>query len=177
MRVLITSHGYPSSLSQLAGSFVHNQARFLQAHCDIRCVSPTPWFPLPGFGRWSAYRRTPRREVMDGIDLARPRYVRIPRRVLLSQEWRSYLRALIRAAGEGERGEDVIHAHYAYPDGLAAVHYARRRGGIPVVVTVHGHDIKDLAAGRQAWRSFAGPLVVLSYTRRQRGPARQRVGK
>ena len=38
------------------------------------------------------------------------------------------------------------------PDGLAAVHYARRRGGIPVVITVPGHDIKDLAAGREDWR-------------------------
>ena len=150
MKILIAAHGYPSSVSRLAGSFVHNQVRFLQAHCAIRCVSPTPWFPLPGFGRWSAYGGTSRREVMDGIDVARPRYVTLPRRVLLAHVWRSYLRALIRAAGEG--GEDVIHAHYAYPDGLAAVHYARRRGGIPVVITVHGHDIKDLAAGREDWR-------------------------
>ena len=87
---------------------------------------------------------------MDGIDLVRPRYLTLPKRVLLSHVWRSYVQALIRAAGAG--GEDIIHAHYAYPDGLAAVHYARRRGGIPVVITVHGHDIKDLAAGKESWR-------------------------
>ena len=112
MKVLIASHGYPSSQSRLAGSFVHNQVRFLQAHCDIRCVSPTPWFPpVPGCGRWSAYGRIPRREVMDGIDLVRPRYLTLPKRVLLSHVWRSYVQALIRAVGAG--GEDIIPAHYA----------------------------------------------------------------
>ncbi len=133
-------------MSLLAGSFVHNQVRFLSAHCRIRCVSPTQWFPLPGFGLWSEYRKLPRAETLDGVQIYRPRYVTYPRRVMFERVWRSYLRALERTVGAGP---DLIHAHYAYPDGLAAVHLGRKRG-IPVVVTVHGHDIKDLAAGK--WR-------------------------
>ena len=152
MNVLVASHSYPSHLSILAGSFVHNQVRFLSEHCQIRSVSPTPWFPFPGFGRWSAHRETARREMMDGIEVLRPRYVTYPRRLLLSGVWRSYLRAL-RGVASGQV-PDVIHAHYAYPDGLAAVHYGQ---GVdrPVVITVHGHDMKDLSLNPQ-WR----PLVA-----------------
>ena len=148
MNVLVASHLYPSPLSQIYGSFVHNQVRFLQAHCKLQVVTPTPWFPLPGWGRWSAYNNIPLREMCDGIDVLRPRYVTLPRRILLGRAWRSYLKALVHAA---PTMPDLIHAHCAYPDGLAAVEFGRRIGR-PVVITVHGHDIKDLAQGRRSWR-------------------------
>jgi len=152
--VLIASHLYPSLLSQTAGSFVHNQVRFLSRLCHLTCVSPTPWFPVPGLGRWSAHRRVPKREVMNGLEVLRPRYLTLPRRVLFSQVWRSYRRALERVSVAA----DVIHAHCAYPDGLAAVRHGRAIGK-PVVITVHGHDIKDLAASASPWRELvAGAL-------------------
>ncbi|MBI2505763.1 MAG: glycosyltransferase family 4 protein [Candidatus Latescibacteria bacterium] len=152
MNLLVASHLYPSTLSRTAGSFVHNQARFLAALAQVRVVSPTPWFPpLPGFGRWSAYAALPRREELEGVEVERPPYLTFPRRVLLSQVWRFYLRALAR----GQRARplpDLIHAHCAYPDGLAAVEYGRRLGR-PVVITVHGHDLKDLPRNPR-WRAL-----------------------
>ncbi len=152
MNLLVASHLYPSSLSRTAGSFVHNQTRFLAAHAQVRVVSPTPWFPpLPGFGRWSAYAALPRREQLDGVELERPSYLTLPRRVLFSQVWRFYLRALARGQG-GRPLPDLIHAHCAYPDGLAAVEYGRRLGR-PVVITVHGHDLKDLPR-HPKWRAL-----------------------
>ena len=150
MNLLIASHLYPSALSRTAGSFVHNQARFLRAHCPLRVVSPTPWFPLPGCGRWSAYRILPRREEMDGIEVRRPWYLTFPRRVLFSWVWNSYLGALERTV---DTPPDLIHAHCAYPDGRAAVEFGERTGA-PVVITVHGHDIKDLAVANPQWRAL-----------------------
>lgn len=155
MRVLIASHLYPSLLSATGGSFVHNQARFLAPLCDLEIVSPTPWFPLPGLGRWSAYRSLPDVETRDEVTVVRPRYVTLPRRILLHRAWRSYVKALQRAASGRH---DVIHAHCAYPDGLAAVDFGRRTS-TPVVTTVHGHDLKDLARDRR-WR----PLVQEALT-------------
>ena len=149
MNVLVSSHLYPSSLSQLAGSFVHNQVRFLKEHCHIESIVPTPWFPFPGFGRWSAYRKALRREQMDGVEVRRPRYVTYPRRFMLATAWRSYLKALKVAT---DRLPDVIHAHCAYPDGLAAVHFGRSISR-PVVITVHGHDMKDLSR-HPRWRGL-----------------------
>ena len=147
MKVLIASHLYPSPLSLTYGSFVHNQARFLQEHCQLEVVAPVPWFPLPGLGRWSSYRDLPAEETCDGVRVWRPRYLRLPRRVLFASEWRSYLRALRGAALEGV---EVLHAHCAYPDGVAAGLLGRELG-IPVVLTVHGHDLKDLPAV-PSWR-------------------------
>ena len=154
MEVLVASHLYPSLLSQTAGSFVHNQARFLSRLCHLTCVAPTPWFPVPGLGRWSAHRQIPQREVMDGLEVLRPRYLTLPRRVLFSQVWRSYRRALERVS----IAADVIHAHCAYPDGLAAVRHGRAIGK-PVVITVHGHDIKDLAAPASPWRGLVASAL------------------
>ena len=150
MNLLIASHLYPSALSRTAGSFVHNQARFLRAHCQLRVVSPTPWFPLPGCGRWSAYQRLPRHEEMDGIEVRRPWYLTFPRRILFSWVWNSYLGALERTV---DAPPDLIHAHCAYPDGRAAVEFGERTG-VPVVITVHGHDIKDLAVADPQWRAL-----------------------
>ncbi len=151
MKVLIASHLYPSSASLISGSFVHNQARFLSAYCDIQVVSPTPWFPpLPGFGRWGAYGRIRRRETVDGVEVKRPPYLTFPRRVLFSQVWRSYLAALRRAIDDPP---DLIHAHCAYPDGLAAVHCSRQLDR-PAVITVHGHDIRELPGANPRWREL-----------------------
>ena len=148
MKLLVASHLYPSPLSHTGGSFVQNQVRFLRAHCDIQVVVPTPWFPLPFFPRWSAHRQLPRREWVDGVEVLRPRYVTLPRRILFSRVWRSYLAAM---EGSAEIGADLVHAHCAYPDGYAAVEYGRRHR-VPVVITVHGHDIKVLPDANPRWK-------------------------
>ncbi len=170
MKILVTSHLYPSPLSHTSGIFVHNQVRFLRAHCQVQVVNPVPYFPLPGFGRWSAHRRLPRRQVMDEVEMWRPRYVTLPRRIAFSWVWRSYLRALERV--EVDR-PDVVHAHVAYPDGLAAVTYGRRRR-VPVVLTVHGGDIKILPRANPRWRrrvqaalNGANAVIAVSQQMRQ----------
>jgi len=151
VKVLVASHLYPSSFSLTSGSFVHNQVRFLSAHCSIRVVSPTPWFPsLPGFGRWSGYGRVKRREIRDGVEVKRPSYLTLPRRMVFARAWRSHLAALRRAI---DIPPDLIHAHCAYPDGLAAVQYGELLG-IPAVITVHGHDIRDLGGSTSPWRKL-----------------------
>jgi len=108
---------------------------------------------------------------MDGVEVMRPRYLTLPRRWLLQRAWRSYLGALHRAGTPA----DVIHAHCAYPDGLAAVHYGRW-ARIPVVITVHGHDLKDLAAAGSRWRplvaeALAGADAVIAVSQELAGRA------
>ena len=48
---------------------------------------------------------------------------------------------------------DIIHAHCAYPDGRAAVEYGSQTGR-PVVITVHGSDIKILPKLKSQWRQL-----------------------
>lgn len=140
MKVLVLSHLYPNPIANMSGSFVHNQLRLLKDHCQVEVVSPVPWFPLPGFGLWSAYHRIPPVDVLDGIRVRYPRRFALPRRILFTKLWRFHLRALLNSVA---RVPDLIHAHCAYPDGRAAIEYGTQTGR-PVVVTVHGSDIKVL---------------------------------
>ena len=157
MNLLVLSHLYPNSISRIYGSFVHNQLRFLKDRCRLEVVAPVPWFPFPGFGLWSAYRNVPRCELQDGIPVRHPRRFALPRRLLFTRLWRFHLQAL---AGSVEKVPDLIHAHCAYPDGRAAVEYGARIGR-PVVITVHGSDIKILPRLHSSWRR----LTVEALTR------------
>ena len=38
MKVLVTSRLYPSSAAPSRGTFVHEQARFVSAHCDLEIM-------------------------------------------------------------------------------------------------------------------------------------------
>ena len=152
MKVLVLSHLYPSVISKIHGGFVHNQVRFLKDHCQIQVVAPVPWFPLPGFGLWSAYRHVPRREVLDGIEVRHPRRFAVPRRIFFTQQWRFHLKALLNAVAGMP---DIIHAHCSYPDGRAAIEYGSQTGR-PVVITVHGSDTKILPKLKSQWRQ---PIV------------------
>ncbi|MEE3233987.1 MAG: glycosyltransferase [Candidatus Latescibacterota bacterium] len=148
MRILLTSRLYPNSAFPERGSFVHNQARFIAKLCDIEIFSPIPFFPsLPGLGRWSALSRVGKIEEMDGLKIRFPRYISIPKRFLFGQAWRAYLRSLKKNVNIYP---DLIHAHLAYPDGLAAVHLGKEIGK-PVVISVHGHDIRELPEANSHW--------------------------
>jgi teichuronic acid biosynthesis glycosyltransferase TuaC len=50
---------------------------------------------------------------------------------------RQYLRAARRII---KTKPDIIHAHFAYPGGVAGIHLARR-WNVPVVLTLHGDDV------------------------------------
>ena len=173
MKVLVTSRLYPSAAYPSRGTFVHAQARFLSTHCQLEIVSPTPFsLPVPGFGRWTAYGRVGRTERLDGLDIRYPRYMSLPRRLLFSRAWRFYLAALQRAT---RSRPDLIHAHLAYPDGLAAVEYSRQTGGCPVVISVHGHDVRELPEANPRWRALivraleqAAAVIVSSRDVRER---------
>lgn len=148
MRAVVLSHMYPSDVAPMYGSFVHNQVRFTQQHVDMTVVSPVAWWPFPGAGRWSANRALPQHEVLDGIAVSRPRYACVPRRHLPGWSWRAFGRSVRPFL---QTGPDLIHAHAAYPDGLAAIELGRRFG-LKVVLTVHGSDVKTLPKLGPAWK-------------------------
>jgi teichuronic acid biosynthesis glycosyltransferase TuaC len=156
VNVLVTSRLYPSSAYPGRGTFVHNQVRFLSPLCTLEVVAPIPWCPpIPGLGKWNAFGWTDHREQLDGIDVRYPRYLSLPRRLLFTRAWRFYLTALQRAM---TAPPDLIHAHLAYPDGLAATHLGRQLG-CPVVISVHGHDVRELPDANPRWRRLVAAAL------------------
>ncbi len=139
MRALWLTPGYPSSVDPVGFVFHQTQARALaEAGVEVSIVAPAPWVPAGlerRSPRWAAYRRMPRHEPDGRITVERPRYLTTPRETQLG------LAHLTQAfACRSVARPDVIHAHFAYPCGAAALRL-KRRFGVPLVISVLGDDV------------------------------------
>ena len=146
VRTVLFSTLYPSSVRPLLGIFVETRLRELlqTGRVQSKVVAPVAWVPkgLVRSGRPAAMASTPKREVLNGIDVLHPRYIAIPKfgmtvaPLLLALGARPALRQL---QAEGF-DFDVIDAHYYYPDGVAAAILGRWFSK-PVAITARGTDI------------------------------------
>ncbi len=150
MRVLTFSTLYPSAARPRHGIFVETRLRHMVAlgGVDARVVAPVPWFPSgwKGFGAYSQFAATPRREQRHGVEVSHPRYFMLPKIGMAMQPF-SLAVAGLHAAHRLRRDGfecDVIDAHYFYPDGVAAAMVAERLGK-PLVVTARGSDLNFIA--------------------------------
>jgi glycosyltransferase involved in cell wall biosynthesis len=116
-------------------------------HCatgfaDLKVVSPVPYAPpLPARGNlayFSAFRRAERHRWDGPVEVFHPRLLIGPGFTTRSLEAASYLVAIAPLVQRLRRSFDfdLIHAHFSYPDGVAACALGRRYG-VPVVVTEH----------------------------------------
>ena len=141
MRALLLSVDYPHNGDPMAGIFIKIQAEaLLRNGVEVEIVAPVPWVP-PGLARlsqkWKQYHDTPRSYELDGVRVHRPRYLQFPR----GDHWAFSHRAFRRIIDSCvTQRPDVIHAHFAYPAGLAAVQWAKG-AGVPCVLTLHGDDV------------------------------------
>lgn len=141
--VLVFSSLFPSANQPLAGVFIKERMKRVARFLPVTVVSPQPWFPLQGLLRlrWPGYRpKRPSREIVDGLEVLRPRFLAFPgvlRRLdglmMALGAWRTVRR--LRQRGRA----DVIDAHFAYPDGYAAACLGRWLG-IPVTITLRGSE-------------------------------------
>ncbi|MBL8286381.1 MAG: glycosyltransferase family 4 protein [Rubrivivax sp.] len=162
MRSLLFSTLYPSSARAGHGLFVETRLRKLleTGEVDTRVVAPVPWFPStnPRFGHYAAFARTPSAEQRHDIDVVHPRYFLPPRVGTNVAPWllaRGAWRAVCRLRAQGF-DFDLIDAHYAYPDGVAAALLARWSNR-PFLVTARGSDINLIGRYRTpaAWMRWA----------------------
>jgi teichuronic acid biosynthesis glycosyltransferase TuaC len=175
LNVLVVSRLYPRPTDPVLGIFVEEEAVALSRLCQVKVVSPCPWFPpLKAFERWYSYSQLPSRETRRGVEVLRPRVLFLPRNFLFSLlGWTLYL-SLRRCIREIERDFpiDLIHAHTVYPDGFGAVllgHALRK----PTVITAHGGDVtvhlrRGLVRRLGCWAlSNADHVIVVSSSLRR----------
>lgn len=144
MRILAITNLYPNPQQPHRAPYNRHQFRMLGELHPLRVIAPIAWTD-----EWSARRRglpalPSRRLQHDGLTVDYPRYWFTPK-ILRGLYGRFYL-ASIRATFRRVRDEfqpEIIFAPWAYPDGHAAVQLARL-SGLPVVVQVHGSDIREL---------------------------------
>lgn len=148
-RVLLFSTLYPNAVRPGHGIFVETRLRhlLLSGEVEAKVLAPVPWFPFthPRFGDYAAYARVPKFERREGIDVAHPRYISIPKvgmsaaPLLLAAAAAPAIRRLL----AGGFDFDLLDAHYLYPDGVAAALLGRWFHK-PVLMTARGSDVNIL---------------------------------
>lgn len=142
--IVVLSSLYPSSVRPFAGLFIRERMRRVGQQLPLCVVSPVPWFPLQGLIRLFRphYRpQPPLQEWQDGLAVYFPRFLAMP---LWGRCLDGGLMALccwpllkrLQAQGQCQ----LIDAHFAYPDGVAATLLGRCLR-VPVTITVRGSEV------------------------------------
>jgi teichuronic acid biosynthesis glycosyltransferase TuaC len=154
-RLLVFSSLFPSAVQPNAGLFIRERMFRVGKHLPIVVVAPQPWFPGQQVIRWFRphFRpMAPKREVMDGIVVHRPRSLCIPGVLKWTDGLFMALSSLLvvrRIARDHHI--NIIDAHFGYPTGYAAVLLGRWLK-LPVMLTLRGKE------ERQARTAVAGAL-------------------
>ena len=140
LKVLVLSRSYPNNVMELLGLWVERLVRHSTSFCAPIVISPVPYCPpIRGLAdSFVRFRRIEHRSLRGGVEAFHPRFLVGPGYSLYSVEWMLYYAAIRRLADRIQRnaGFDLIHAHFSYPDGVAAVLLGRRYQ-VPVIITEH----------------------------------------
>ena len=180
VKALVVTEYYPRTGDPVGGVWAHRQTlAAVAAGAEVRVLvlhRPVP--PLASLrsldiGRANAVVRQQRKSELDGIKVEYVRYASPPR-PLSYRSWGAWAAPLLgRAIARVRRSFafDLIHAHYAVPAGDAVRRVAPE---IPLVVSVHGHDVQGAGAGSTNVRST---LAHAQPGARQQRRHRQAIGR
>ena len=177
LRVLVLARSYPNDALPTLGVWTERLTLDLAKACQVEVVSPVPYCPpvpqLSALRGYSRFRGVARHELRALVPGHHPRFVVGPGNTTLALEASSYYHAARRRIARiRERFPfDLVHAHFIYPDGVAAQRIAAEYG-VPLVVTEHAPwrplvDARGIA--RQvipAALSAAALTAVSNYVRR-----------
>lgn len=157
MRVLSFTTAFPNAARPQHGLFVLERLRYCARLAELTVVAPRPFYP------WPAMQAVPRRDERAGLPVLHPTFRYLPRFGKWSDGLCLYASALptLRRLHR-EQPFDLIDAHFAYPDGFAAVLLGRSLG-LPVTITMRGTEPLIAAAG--AWRRRAVAFALGGATR------------
>jgi len=140
VKALLLSNLFPSAGEPTRGVFNLQRFTALASHCDVRVVSPLPWWVRT---KTPASLLSVPRDRAFGLEAYYPTYWSMPGKAVMHGRamYRS-LRGFVRRL-HGEFPFDVILAAWAYPDGFAAASLAHDLK-LPLVTMVLGSDINEL---------------------------------
>lgn len=138
-KVLVYSTLFPSRLQPIKGLFVAEFVKFLSLLVDVVVLAPV--LALRNVREiWGGQRQY---IFNDTVQVRAPLCVNVPG-VLKSTDARFMAAHTRQAFRKSLDNTDLVHAHFAYPDAVAAGILASEVG-LPFIVTVHGSDINVLA--------------------------------
>lgn len=132
MKVLVFTTVFPNPVQSTHGLFVLERIRHAARHCEVRVVAPRAWIP------WRQMAAVPRVEIRGGVVVEHPTFFYIPRVFKFLDGLFLFLSTLACVARvRKEFAFDLIDAHFAFPEGFAAVLLGRWLHR-PVIITLRG---------------------------------------
>ncbi len=151
LRVLAMTKLFPSAAEPLLAPFNRQQFAALGRRCDLTVLATVPWFPGRKLVAATPPPEPPRRETIDGLDVAHPRTLYVPR--MPGVGGFLYAASILRDVLARRGAIDVLFAAWAHPDGSAAILLGELLR-LPVVVKVHGSDVNVLSEMSGAARNL-----------------------
>jgi len=155
-RILTLSTEFPNPVEPGKGLFVRARIRAVAARSHLTVIAPVA---LPDYANphddLFASMRIPSRRREDGITILHPRWTYPPKG--------GWLNAFLLAARllwpvarlRVREGYEVLDAHYAHPEGIAAVAIGRVLR-MPVIITMRGSELRyQRNASRRYWMGWA----------------------
>ncbi len=158
LKILSLSTCYPNPLEPNLGIFVHRRLDQMSKLAQVRVIAPVP---LVDYGSirvgkgWSAASTIPGQRQEGSLQVAHPRWWYPPGGGLLNPYVLALqLRGRIRKI-QREYPFDVLDAHFAYPNGIAAGFLAKWTGR-PFTMTLRGNEpMHAESAGIRRWTDWA----------------------
>ncbi|MCF8107523.1 MAG: glycosyltransferase [Desulfohalobiaceae bacterium] len=138
MNILVFTTVYPNQAQPGLGVFVRERMKRVAARHQMEVIAPVPWFPLARVLKAGYRPRVPRLEEQDGIRVHHPRFFSVPGLFKCLDGLFVFLSVLITVLRLRKSFPfELIDAHFAYPDGLAAILLGKVLH-VPVTVTLRG---------------------------------------
>jgi glycosyltransferase involved in cell wall biosynthesis len=141
--LVVLSSLFPSAARPGAGLFIRERMFRVARYRPLAVVSPQPWFPGQSLIRvWRpGYRpQAPALEIQQGIRVYHPRFLAVPGLLRRLDGWSMAIASYLLLRRLKREGARLIDAHFAFPDGEAAVRLGRWLG-LPVTVTLRGTEV------------------------------------
>lgn len=145
IRILTLTCMYPNKIDGNSGIFIRKQVDSLrEKNCLVKVICPFPYSPnILWFNpKWRSYSEIPASEVVGGIEVHHPRYLRLPGKTFhglacysMDLGTRNRIDSIMK-----EFKPHVIHAQMATPVGYVGL-MLRRRYNLPLVCSIRGSDI------------------------------------
>ena len=144
MRILTISSVFPSASRPHYGLFVYERTKHVAQKENVRVIAPFPWSPVDSFIR--RFKRNFRGgkfkiSKVNGIETRQIPFFSFPGFFKFFDGYLYYL-SLIRPVSKLRKKYpfDIIDAHFAYPDGVAACLLAKKFN-VPFTVTLRGTEV------------------------------------
>lgn len=149
-RGIVITNLFPNAVEPTRGQFVLQETQALRARHGyaLRVLAPLPWVPpfLRGKSRYP-FSAVPATAGVEGFDVEYPRHIVTPGVLRFCYgDFLLWGAAPAFARLHATAPADFVIAHYAFPDGYAAMRLARRHK-LPLLIKVRGSDVNLFTRG------------------------------